>query len=517
MSQTLVTRGYATGLLPSNDATQTGRFLQDILYEALVVDVILDHTHKYYSVDGFNVGNIKVRIFSQHYGVSDDLLPWARPIDSTIQEFPVFGEYVYLERIGSALWYRKKLPIARRLNQNSMINVNRTIDDSVFGIKTTNKITSNEELSFDKFKFGKYFKPDSRVRQLKAFEGDTIFQGRMGASIRFGSSKLSNVDTGLAPNIIFRVGQGKNLETKEASAKTPYGLLIEDINKDVSSIWMTTDQDVGFIPATNEAGSNQRSLFNPKSIFDKSQIIANSGRVVLNAKKSHVMLFANQEIYLNAFERVGIDTDGSVLMSGNNDIDLKAGRNLEATVDADITLRAGSDIALLAAERLSIAGKQLFLGTVQNSAEPLVGGTSLSIFLARLILSLMGTGVVPPQLRYQLTGAPVPPIITPLTIIDGPATFAHVFTPFGPGMLNPVIRAGLRTMYNELAQFNPGSLPPLPFSGAPFNSIGTFTGLSNEETGPVISKNDFKSGKQLDQDEDISWKLSQKNVYTVTE
>lgn len=518
MAGKLITRGYSTGLLASNDASQTGRFLQEVIFEGLVVDIIVDHTHKNYAIDGFNVGNIKVRIFSQHYGVSDELLPWARPIDIGIQEFPLIGEYVYLERIGSAFWYRKKLPISRRLNQNAMINVNQTIDDSIFGNDTTKKITSNEELSFDKFKFGKYFKPDSRIRQLKAFEGDTLFQGRMGASIRFGSSKMSNVDTGLAPNIIMRVGQGKDLENTEVSVKSPYGLLVEDVNKDVTSLWMTTDQYVNFEPSTNKAGSRYRSLFSQISLFDKAQIIANSGRIVLNAKHTHVMLFANEEIYLNAYARVGIDTDGSVLLSANNDIDLKAGRNLDTTVDNDVTIRAGSDISLLATEKLSIVGKQLFLGGMQNSAEPAVGGTSLSMFLGRLILALMGPGAVPPQIKYQYTGAPAPVPALPGIAPPGIANFAHVVTPLGPGLLNPTILANLQKLYLELYGMTPpntGQVPPIPFGGAPFNSLGTFIGLSNEETGPVIAKNDYKLGEQLEQEE-VSWRLSQ-DFYKVTE
>jgi len=514
----LITRGYSNGLLASNDVVHTGRFLQEILFEGLVVDIILDHKHKKYSDDGFNVGNIKVRIFSQHYGVSDDKLPWARPIDAGIQEFPLIGEYVYLERIGSAFWYRKKLPISRRLNQNAMINVNQTIDDSIFGTSTSKAITSGEELSFDKFKFGTYFKPDSRIRQLKAFEGDTLFQGRMGASIRFGSSKMSNVDTGLAPNIVMRVGQGKDLEKEEASADSPYGLVVEDVNKDTTSLWMTTDQNVGFEPSTIEAGSFYRSIFNPEQMFDKAQFIANSGRVVLNAKNTHIMLFANQEIYLNAFSRVGIDTDGSVLLSANNDVDVKSGRNFNTTVDSDVTIQAGDNVSLLTVNKLSIVGNQIFIGSTGNFAEPAVGGTSLSMFLGRLILTLMGPGVVPPQIKYQYTGAPAPVPALPGIATPGIANFAHVVTPLGPGLLNPTILANLQKLYLELYGMTPpniGQLPPIPFGGAPFNALGTFISLNNEDMTTIFPKNEFKLGEQVEQ-EQMNWKLSQ-DFYKVTE
>jgi hypothetical protein len=208
------------------------------------------------------------------------------------------------------------------------------------------------------------------------------------------------------------------------------------------------------------------------------------------------MLFSNNDIYLNSLQRIGIDTDESIFMSANFDLQVKTSRNVDFFVDVDFTARAGSDVLLMAIDKSSVISKKIYLGSVQDDVEPIVGGTSLSIFLARLITVLMGNGVVPPQIPYQATGAPAP-ISVPPPAAPGIATFQHVITPMGPGQLNPAIVSGLVALYAELAKPNPGTLKKLPFSGAPFNSYDNFVKLANEDTSMGIVLNDFEAGNEV--------------------
>jgi len=72
---------------------------------------------------------------------------------------------------------------------------------------------------------GDKIKPNNKIHPLESKEGDRIYEGRFGNSIRFGN----NPETG-EPEILIRSGQrfdvtGENLIP-----------IVEDINKDFSSI-----------------------------------------------------------------------------------------------------------------------------------------------------------------------------------------------------------------------------------------------------------------------------------------
>jgi hypothetical protein len=89
----------------------------------------------------------------------------------------------------------------------------------------------------------------------------------------------------------------------------------------------------------------------------------------------------------------------------------------------------------------------------------------------------------------------------------GPANFAHVITPMGPGLLNPAILTGLLTLYTELALPNPGARLPLPFTGAVFSSYDNFVALANQDPSLGIELNEFREGAQIET-ENNDWNLS---------
>jgi len=502
----IITRSGDPNLLSTNSTSAVGINMSDIVYEGLVVDVIVDHKHPQYAKDGYNVGAIKVRIFTVNHSLDSKQLPWADPLDFTIQQLPLLGELVILHKVRGNFFYTRKVPIARRVQENGMLLL-----ENVLNLKGLNTLGANlpkaKEIDIQQHQFGKYYKPDSRVRQLKHFEGDTIIQGRMGHSIRLGSSKIDPTSKSLAPNIILRTGQGKDLE-KNATRNSPFGLITEDINKDVSSIWMTTDQGVPLEVSTINAGSYYRSLLNPPQLWTGAQIIQNSDRIILNSKKSHIMLFSNDEIYLNGFNGIGLDSDGRISVTANLDIINRAGRNIDNVADEDFTIKTGGDISLMALGKLSFTGKKIHFGGIENGVEPMVGGTSLAMFLARLIQVLMGTGAVAPQVPYHLQGLPAPPSVVPPTITPGLATFQHVVLPTGFGRLSPLVTAGLMQLYAELVSPNVGTKTPLPFSGAVFNSSDAYVGMSNEDALLGIEKNEFESGEQI-KTENNEWKTSE--------
>lgn len=474
------------GFLSISSGQISARSVPDPFYEALVVDVILDQFHKQYSKDGYNVGMIKIRLFNQDHSRDDELLGWAYPMDSTIQEMPLIGEVVIVNKILGNFFYSRKLYIAHRMQENAMINLNKLLNNRPSQLKSTLP-SSGKEISLDKHMFGNYFKPDSRVRPLKHFEGDVIIQGRMGHSIRFGSSQMEPGNKGMAPNIILRAGQAKDVEKTACTSDKVFGLILEDPDNDVSSIWITSDQVIPFEQITKEAGSNLRSLVNQPQKYDGGTILINSDRVVLDAKKTHIMMFSNEEIYLNSYKNTSIDTDNNIILTANVDISLSTGRTVEVTADSDIRMTVGKDVFMLSMQKTSLLADKIFIGSTDNDEEPIVGGASLSKWLARLLVVLMGDPPrVQPWSTQKTTNVP--------SISPGIATNTHVITPVGPGVLNPAIVKGLTSLYNELIKDNSGQKSPSKFAGAPFNSSDNFVRLGNDEVN--MEKNNFKAGKQ---------------------
>ena len=501
-----VYNGKPDGLLATSGTTESARTVPNQFYEAIVVDVVLDHHHPQYAKkDGYNVGCIKIRIFSVHNGRNDDLLDWADPIESAIAEMPLIGELVIVHKILGNFFYTRKVFLAHRVQENSMLKLNDALNNRGDRIKSKIAVTK-QEMTADKHKFGEYFKPDSRVRPLKHFEGDLVIQGRMGNSIRFGSSQMELSSPGLAPNIILRAGQGKDIEKTDATKDSVFGLILEDINKDASSIWMTSDQNIPFEPITINAGSFNRSIQAPPQKYGGAQIILNSDAIILDAKKTHILLYSNEEIYLNSFKNTAIDTDSSIILTANLDIELKTGRRVDIQADSDVTIISGNDISMVAAGTMSLLAKKIYLGSSANDVEPTVGGTSLSMWLARLIQALMGVGITPPQLPYQLTGSPIPTTVVP-PLVPGPAAITHGLMGSMPVQLSQVVIAGLTALYTELMLPNAGSIKKLPYSGAPFNSSDVFVNMGNENTSALIEKNEFKTGEQI-KTENSKWKLS---------
>jgi hypothetical protein len=115
-----------------------------------------------------------------------------------------------------------------------------------------------EESKIPDVPLGDYFKERINIKPLLPYEGDLIFEGRHGNSLRFGSTSKStiipkeqenNYSYGSGENgdpiIIIRNGQSEGLD---GQGWIP---TIEDINRDPSSIYLTSNQVIAeFIPSS---------------------------------------------------------------------------------------------------------------------------------------------------------------------------------------------------------------------------------------------------------------------------
>lgn len=170
---------------------------------------------------------------------------------------------------------------------------------------------------------GKTFIERSNIHPLLPFEGDTIYEGRWGNSIRFGSTiktkpplvaSLNNWSTGNSisgdPITILRNGQGKQND----EGWIP---VTEDINNDESSIYLTSTQKIPLkSSSTNYSSYNNNPPINP-GLYEGKQVIINSGRLVFNSTDDHILLSSNKSINLNSQNGLNVDTNTAIFQTQN--------------------------------------------------------------------------------------------------------------------------------------------------------------------------------------------------------
>jgi len=215
-----------------------------------------------------------------------------RPLETNIKEYPLPGEVVIVVEYFGDKYYTQKLNLHNSVNLNFHPGLSNISPDK------------------QKFKIVD-FKADPKIRQLQAEEGDLLFNGRFGQSIRFGSNitEIVNADDSIepdtgrenSPNIIIRAGQGEE-------PTIDYKPVKEDINKDGSSMWMTSNQNVPLVPAV----VGRYDLYRPKK-FEGNQVILNSDRIVFNSRKN-AFLYSDNDINLVSKNRIVLEGHRNVYL-----------------------------------------------------------------------------------------------------------------------------------------------------------------------------------------------------------
>lgn len=212
--------------------------------------------------------------------------PTALPLFPNQKYFPLPGEIVVLMPLPSA-----PSPITNKTEENYYLSIINAWNSPQF-----NGLFLNE----DKSLLYNSFNEDSDFRGLQAFEGDYILEGRFGNSIRFGStSKSGNIDlTPWSTNPSELKNNPITLITNQHNFKLPTSdLHVEDINKDGSSVYLTSNQSIPL----NIGNITLSNITSPIGVADyvKPQVILNADRTVISSKSDEVLIFgkAGVELY----------------------------------------------------------------------------------------------------------------------------------------------------------------------------------------------------------------------------
>jgi hypothetical protein len=166
-------------------------------------------------------------------------------------------------------------------------------------------------------KLGNTFKEKINIKNIQPYEGDVVYEGRWGQSFRLGSTVTnspipnpwSRVGNNGDPLLILRTGQ-------YADGKDPWIPQVEDINKDISSIYATSTQNIPIQVSSKNYNSYKSAPTSPDK-FSGEQIILNSGRLLFNTKTDSILFSSKKTINLNSVESINIDSPTFVVNSKN--------------------------------------------------------------------------------------------------------------------------------------------------------------------------------------------------------
>lgn len=376
------------------------------LFPVRVTDIVLDDKHPKFSEVGEWNGLGTIFFTSVEFQTNSDVSNRkARPGLSNLKQYPLINEIVYLYPLPVAtsqnsgtdaeFYYFDILNVWNSQHHNALPNgiilSNSENASSDYQQTEAGNVRRVKDESTE-INLGKTFIERLNINPLLPYEGDVMYEGRWGNSIRFGSTvnnanianSWSSVGTNGDPITIIRNGENPD------NGDEGWVPVIEDINKDISSIWLGSTQKLPLTAASTKYDSYTTAPTSP-SEYQGSQIIFNSNRLVLNTKEDHLLLSSKKSINLGAVESVNVDTKDYIVKASS----IKLGSK-----DADEPLLLGNKTVDLLGK---ILDEVVGLSTQLSSLASLPPGTPFIPLNAQAVQSQIKLNLYKNQLKTLLS------------------------------------------------------------------------------------------------------------------
>jgi hypothetical protein len=237
-----------------------------------VIDIILNTDHpRATSLGGVDaIGTIFYGDISSEKGIDNsETLPTAKPLFSYQKYLPLINEIVLLTEITinkdnkskeKIKLYLPNINIWNSPHHNAMPLTEYYKNGNKGYSSTQDGVIKNPQDNLLNIPLGKTFQEKDFIKPLRPFEGDNILEGRLGNSIRLGSTSKplnpwSQNGENSDPIIIIRNGQYNNINDETFNPN------IEDINNDDSSIYLTSNQNINnFTPTSKNMQSYGKGM-----------------------------------------------------------------------------------------------------------------------------------------------------------------------------------------------------------------------------------------------------------------
>ena len=264
----------------------------------------------------------------------------ALPLDSHYKKTPLVNEIVMIIATpGEDAYYEDNLDIQNYFYM-STVNVWNSVNSNPYPSPTNKPKTiqnSYEEVSQgfpnqntgdNSIKLGNIFKENSDIRNLYPQEGDVIIEGRFGNSIRFTSTNRQSEDFKDIQSPWSREGQNGSPLTIIRNGQQPAGAfdqflpLYEDIDRYDSSIYMTTNQNIGITLASNNLDSFG---------IDITPQVKTSARIQRTPKGERGKSNNDSDFIDIKFDSVNVEPKGASNSTSPNDLDDLSGLTSTST------------------------------------------------------------------------------------------------------------------------------------------------------------------------------------------
>jgi hypothetical protein len=296
----------------------------------------------------------------------------AKPFFADNQHYPLVGELILLVDGPN--------PISQDVNSTAA---------QKYYLGVINLWNNNQQNAPGTGNLGKTFSENADIRNLLAFEGDRIYQGRKGNGIRFGSTvaaysnlnEWSSIGNDGDPITILANGY----VTTDSSSLAPN---IEEINKEQASVYLTTSQLIPLQPNRNDSLNpiTKPLLANQ---YNSSQVILNADRITLNSKKDEVMIFATTNVEINTNNTINLNANGYTHINSPR---INLGTNVDGTLPTEPVLLGGKthDLILDLCTALQNVAYYLSMATATSEGSPIPAINDAGTQLFNDIQNLLG-------------------------------------------------------------------------------------------------------------------------------
>jgi hypothetical protein len=378
----------------------------NMFFVARVIDINLNNNSEIFNSSGgwAGIGSIKFQQLEVSVNPSSknqENTTFAKPFTGQLKNFPLVNELVLIFRGPSteqtqitntknfyyintvALWgnqHTNAYPDSYFTNTDLAPSMNKSNTEITAG--STQKRTEQTTTIPLNGNSGGTFIEKGNIHPVLPYAGDHIFEGRFGNSIRLGNTSKtgglqnnwsSTGDDG-SPITILKNGQPSN------SSEQGYVPIVEDINEDPSSIYLTSTQKIPIEVATSTQSTGEAATIPFNNLVSKTpisptsynapQVVLNSGRLLFNTTTDSIIFSSQKSFVAESREDMGLKSlEGNLTLATSNGV-VFLGKK-----DASQSLVMGDDFAIQF-DALVGAMKNLCKALSKESQTPIAAAAS---------------------------------------------------------------------------------------------------------------------------------------------
>lgn len=257
------------------------------------------------------VGSIQCRIGGRESNIGQVRNIWARPY-SFFRRLPLIGEMVILftgptndwsstTNKGVGFYYINPINATDNVTLNTFPKIwkRKGLASSAGG--AGERLSDKEEVGYT------FDKKPRKVDFLQIYEGDDLMEGRLGQSIRFGSSIVGNTGVYSKKPTWKSAKNGDPLIIMRVNSKSGAGnkYTVEDLKEDDASIYIASKQSLSSLKAGFDKNTDAKQIGNWSA---GSQVVVDADRLILNAKKDMLFLIGAKQTTITG-KKILLQTD----------------------------------------------------------------------------------------------------------------------------------------------------------------------------------------------------------------